>query len=86
MQTKLIASTEAQNNFGRLLDDVVQNNTRYIIQRRGTSQAVLMSMADLEQLLAGEANMRERLGHIIREQRPCYVIGEEIEDRQEEPQ
>jgi prevent-host-death family protein len=86
MQTKLIASTEAQNNFGRVLDDVVQNNTRYIIQRRGTSQAVLMSMADLEQLLAGEANMRERLGHIIREQSPRYVIGEALDEEREERQ
>ncbi len=80
MQTKLIASTEAQNNFGRVLDDVVQNNTRYIIQRRGTSQAVLLSMADLEQLLAGEANVRERMGHIIREQSPRYVIGEALDE------
>lgn len=83
MQTKLIASTEAQNNFGRVLDDVVQNNTRYIIQRRNTSQAVLISLNDLEQLLASEANVRERLGHIIREQSPRYVIGEAIADQQE---
>jgi hypothetical protein len=34
MSTKTIPSTEAQNNFGRILDDVVQNDARYIIQRR----------------------------------------------------
>jgi prevent-host-death family protein len=78
MQTKLIASTEAQNNFGRVLDDVMQNGTRYVIRRRNTSQAIILSMNDLERLLAGDEAERKKLGAMIRELSPIYAIGESI--------
>lgn len=80
MKTKLIASTEAQNNFGRVLDDVVQNRTRYIIRRRNISQAIIMSVADVEQLLAGGDKERRQLERIIQETRPTYSIGDAISD------
>lgn len=80
MQTKLIASTEAQNNFGRVLDDVVQNNTRYIVRRRNLSQAIIMSVTDLERVLSGDEHERRRLERIIRETRPVYSIGDSISD------
>ena len=66
MKTRLIASTEAQNNFGRMLDDAVQNGTRYVIRRRNTSQAILLSIADLESLLSGDEAERMKLEKIIR--------------------
>ena len=78
MRTKLIASTEAQNNFGRVLDDVVQNNTRYIVRRRNTSQVIIMSITDLEHILAGDEEERKKLEKIIRETRPTYSIGNTI--------
>jgi PHD/YefM family antitoxin component YafN of YafNO toxin-antitoxin module len=78
VSTKLIASTEAQNNFGRVLDDVVQNGTRYIIRRRNTSQAIMLSIADLEALLAGTETERRKLEQVIREVSPTYSIGEAI--------
>lgn len=78
MKTKLIASTEAQNNFGRVLDDVVQNSTRYIIRRRNISQAILMSVVDLERLLTGDEGERKRLERIIHETRPTYSIGDAL--------
>lgn len=80
MSTKTIASTEAQNNFGRVLDDVVQNGTRYIIQRRNSSQAVLLSMADLEQILHAGEEERKELGNILRELRPTYVYGSAVQE------
>jgi PHD/YefM family antitoxin component YafN of YafNO toxin-antitoxin module len=80
MKTKLIASTEAQNNFGRVLDDVVQNRTRYIVRRRNISQAIIMSVTDLERLLSGEREEREKLERIVREARPTYSIGDTISD------
>jgi prevent-host-death family protein len=80
MKTKLVASTEAQNNFGRLLDDVVQNNTRYIIRRRNTAQAVLLSVTDLEYILGSDAGARQQLANIIREARPVYTVGESLPD------
>lgn len=82
MKTKLIASTEAQNNFGRVLDDVVQNSTRYIVRRRNTSQAIIMSVADLERILGSDEDERKRLERIIRETRPDYVIGATIADEE----
>ena len=78
MRTRLIASTEAQNNFGRMLDDAVQNSTRYIIRRRNASQAILLSIADFESLLAGDEAERNKLEKVIRELRPLYSVGESV--------
>ena len=78
MKTRLIASTEAQNNFGRMLDDAVQNGTRYVIRRRNASQAILLSIADLESLLLGDESERRKLEKIIREVSPSYSFGESV--------
>jgi prevent-host-death family protein len=80
MSTKLIASTEAQNNFGRVLDDVVQNSTRYIIRRRNSSQAVILSIADFERILAADEMDRQKFGELLRELRPGYAMGEAISE------
>lgn len=80
MGTKLIASTEAQNNFGRILDDVVQNSTRYIIRRRNTSQAIILSMADLESILGATEGERKDLGKILRELSPVYALGSSVKE------
>ena len=78
MATKVIASTEAQNHFGQVLDDVVQNNTRYVVKRRGLSQVVILSLAGLEQLLA-DAQERDQVADVIRELQPVYRLGETVE-------
>ena len=78
MKTRLIASTEAQNNFGRMLDDAVQNSTRYVIRRRNASQAILLSIADFESLLVGDDSERKKLGKVLRELRPLYSVGESV--------
>ena len=80
MKTKLISSTDAQNNFGRILDDVVQNSTQYVIRRRNTSQAVILSIADFERILLASETDRGRLEKLIRELSPSYTIGESIEE------
>jgi prevent-host-death family protein len=80
MSTKLIASTEAQNNFGRVLDDVVQNGTRYVIRRRNSSQAVILSLADFERILAADETDRHKFGELLRELRPGYSMGEAIDE------
>jgi len=69
---------EAQNNFGRVLDDAVQNGTRYVIRRRNASQAILLSIADLERLLLGDEEERRKLEKIIREVSPSYSFGESV--------
>lgn len=74
---KFILSTEAQNNFGRLLDDVAANGTRYIIKRFGTPKAVMISIEDFESLLRDDAESQRAL-QFIRESRPDYSLGEPI--------
>lgn len=78
MKTRVIASTEAQNNFGRMLDDAVRNGTRYVIQRRRAAQAILLSMADFESLLAGDEAERQRLERVVRQLNPVYSIGDVV--------
>ncbi len=79
MKTKLISSTDAQNNFGQILDDVVQNGTQYVIRRRNSSQAVILSIADFERILAASQADRSKLEKLIKELSPNYTIGEPIE-------
>jgi prevent-host-death family protein len=78
--TKLIPSTDAQNNFGRILDDVVQNDTRYIVQRRNNPQAIILSLPDLESLLLASKSERRKLRAAIRELSPSYALGAAVED------
>ena len=76
--TKTIPSTEAQNNFGRILDDVIQNGTRYVIKRRNTPQAILLSLSDLERLLTANEIERKEIRNVIRELSPVYDLGETV--------
>ena len=78
MATKAISSTEAQNNFGRLLDDVIQNHTKYVIKRRNVPQAILLSLVDFQTLLAASESERREIGKIIKELGPIYHLGETI--------
>lgn len=77
METKTISSTIAQNNFGRILDDVVQNNTRYIVKRRTSSQVIMLSLADFQTLLR-DAPAREAFSNLIHDLSPTYNLGEPI--------
>jgi hypothetical protein len=77
---KFIISTEAQNHFGRLLDDVAANGTRYIVKRFCAPKAAIISLEDLETLLAGESNGQTYL-QVLQESRPTYTLGEPSEPR-----
>ena len=76
--TKTIPSTDAQNNFGQILNDVIQNHTRYIIKRRNLPQAIVLSLSDFEQLLTNN-NEQVRMANLVRELAPVYSLGEEVE-------
>lgn len=78
MATKSISSTEAQNNFGRVLDDVTRNRTRYIIERRGIPQAIVLSFDDFAQVL-GDEGERKKIAAVLKELRPEYRLGQIIE-------
>jgi len=78
MATKSISSTEAQNNFGRVLDDVTRNRTRYIVERRGVPQAIVLSFDDFTKVLADESE-RKKLGAVLKEIRPEYHLGQVVD-------
>ncbi|HKZ83173.1 MAG TPA: type II toxin-antitoxin system Phd/YefM family antitoxin [Anaerolineae bacterium] len=78
MATKSISSTEAQNNFGRVLDDVTHNRTRYIVERRGVPQAIVLSFDDFTQVLTDESE-RKRIGAVLKEIRPEYHLGQVVD-------
>jgi prevent-host-death family protein len=71
---KSVSSTQIQNNFGQVLDDITQNHTRYIVERRGSPKAVILSFDDFERVL-GDAKERQEMGSIIKELRPEYGLG-----------
>lgn len=79
MKTKTISSTEAQNNFGRILDDVVQNSARYVVKRRHQAQAIVLSLTEFERLLVSPEGERLQVGKVIRELTPVYDLGKEVE-------
>jgi PHD/YefM family antitoxin component YafN of YafNO toxin-antitoxin module len=79
MTIKAIASTEAQNNFGRILTDVILNNTRYVVKRRNLPQVIILSLADFEQLLASQ-NEQHKIINIIRDLMPVYELGEIVNE------
>ncbi len=77
MKTRTIASTEAQNNFGLILNDVMQNHTRYVIKRRNAPQAIILSLSDFEQILADQAE-RTKMTGLVRDLTPAYSLGEAV--------
>jgi PHD/YefM family antitoxin component YafN of YafNO toxin-antitoxin module len=81
MATKTISSTVAQNNFGRILDDVIQNDSRYVIKRRGSSQVILLSLSDFERLLAADDHERSAVGRLLQEIAPVYRLGETVDEQ-----
>ena len=75
MLTKKISSTQAQNNFGRVLDDINHNHTCYIIERRGIPQAIILSLDDFARLL-NDREERQLVSQVIAEIRPKYLLGQ----------
>jgi prevent-host-death family protein len=47
---KTVSATEARVHFGAMLDEVVESGTRIFIERDGKPTAMLISLADGEQL------------------------------------
>lgn len=78
MAIKSVSSTQAQNNFGQVVDDVTQNHTRYIVERRGNPKAVILSFEDFARVL-NDAKERQEMGAIIKELQPEYGVGQVVD-------
>jgi prevent-host-death family protein len=74
MTTKSVSSTKAQNNFGRVLDDVTRNHTRYIVERRGVPQVIILSFDDFAHILNDEEE-RQQIDTVLKDLRPKYQLG-----------
>ena len=72
MNIKTINSTEAQNNFGQLLDDVSEKGTQYLVQRFGKVKAVIIPLDDFRRLITDDGQGAWSL----REVSPQYSLGE----------
>jgi PHD/YefM family antitoxin component YafN of YafNO toxin-antitoxin module len=77
MPIKAISSTKAKNHFGGILDDIAQNNTRYVIKRHGMPQAIMLSLPDFEQILEDDQK-QHTIEKVLRELKPEYDLGETI--------
>ncbi len=75
MITKSISSTQAQNNFGQVLEDVTRNHTGYVVERRGVPQAIVLSFDDFAYLLDDEGE-RKQMNAMLKELRPKYNLGQ----------
>lgn len=77
MKVKTIASTETQNNFGRILDEMVQYQTSYVVTRRNIPQAIMVSLYSLERLLENE-DERNNLLRLLQTLSSAESLGETI--------
>lgn len=82
MIAKRISSTQAKNNFGQVLDDITQNRTCYIIERREVPQVIMLSFVDFAHVLDDESK-RQKLNSILRDFRPEYDLGQVISPNSE---
>lgn len=79
MVTKSVSSTRAKNNFGRVLEDVTRNQTRYIIERHGVAQAIILGLDDFAHALQNEEDRQYLIG-ILKELRPEYNLGKVLRE------
>jgi len=79
VKTKSIASTEAQNNFGRVLTDITINHTRYVIRRHDSPQVIMLSLKDFELLLVDQGEQK-KMKNLLQELAPTYKLGEIVSE------
>lgn len=74
LQIRKLSSTQAQNNFGQVLDEI-QNHRCYIIERRGTPKAVTLSFSAFVRILT-DAKERHEIESIIKDFKPRSDLGQ----------
>jgi prevent-host-death family protein len=60
--TNIVSAVEARTQFGQILRRVNKNKERFVVDRRGEPQAVIMSMQDYVDLVAPEPEWLRRVG------------------------
>jgi len=64
--TNVVSAVEARTQFGQLLRRVTKNNERFVIDRRGEPQAIIMSLDDYIDAIAPEPNWLTKIGDASR--------------------
>lgn len=62
----VVSALTARTQFGQILRRVKTKNERFVVDRRGEPQAVIMSMKDYVDLVAPEPEWLERIGEASR--------------------
>ena len=60
--TKIVSAVEARTQFGQLLRRVKKNKERFVIDRRGEPQAIIMNLDDYIDALAPEPEWLAKIG------------------------
>ena len=60
--TNVVSAVEARTQFGQLLRRVTKNSERFVIDRRGEPQAIIMSLDDYIDAIAPEPNWLTKIG------------------------
>ena len=60
--TNVVSAVEARTQLGQLLRRVTKNNERFVIDRRGEPQAILMSLDHYIDAIAPESNWLTKIG------------------------
>ena len=60
--TNVVSAVEARTQFGQLLRRVTKNNERFVIDRRGEPQAIIMSLDDYIDAIAPEPDWLAKIG------------------------
>lgn len=58
----VVSALHARNNFGKLLRRVVEERKSLVIEKRGTPQAILLSIRDYVRLAAPEPEVLRLIG------------------------
>ena len=64
--TNVVSAVEARTQFGQLLRRVTRNNERFVIDRRGEPQAIIMSLDDYIDAIAPEPDWLTKIGDASR--------------------
>jgi prevent-host-death family protein len=80
--TNIVSAAEARTQFGQLLRRVKDNKERFVIDRRGEPQAVIMSLDDYVDEIAPEPDWLRKIGEASRrrgtDKLPMRAINMEI--------
>jgi prevent-host-death family protein len=60
--TNIVTAVQARTQFGQILRRVNKNKERFVVDRRGEPQAVIMSMQDYVDLVAPEPEWLRKIG------------------------